>query len=114
MNTTDYILIIIAGFLGALGAGYFGYVKSGAPFDWRFFLPSIWSSVVSAMVMALGYQKTSDLTIINFITAFLSGAGIDVLSNRSQGIIQNISLQKLLKGGNSDGANNATGKTTGS
>ena len=84
MTDIDYLIVIIAAFLGSLGSGYFGYLKSGEAFNIRKFLPSIWSAVVSAMVFALGFQKTSDIATYSFILAFLGGAGVDVLTNRAQ------------------------------
>ncbi len=84
MTNLDYIIVIIAAFFGSLGSGYFGYIKSGEPFNIHKFLPSIWSAILSAMVFALGFQKTMDIGTYSFIIAFLGGAGIDVLTNRAQ------------------------------
>ena len=84
MTNYDYLIIIAAAFIGSLGSGLMGWIKSEEKFDKRKFLASVWSAVVASMLFSLAYTKTSELGIVNFIGAFLGGAGIDVMSNRSQ------------------------------
>ncbi|MDD5700627.1 MAG: hypothetical protein PHU23_01140 [Dehalococcoidales bacterium] len=84
MTNTDYIIVILAAFLGSLGSGFFGWVKSKEQFVLRKFMASVWSAVLSGMIFALAYEKTSEISVFNFVTAFLGGAGVDVLTNRAQ------------------------------
>ncbi len=84
MTNADYILIIVAAFLGSLGSGFCGFLKSQERFDMRKFMSSVWSAILSAMLFASVAEKTSELGVYNFVAAFLGGAGVDVLTNRSQ------------------------------
>jgi len=83
------MIVIAAAFLGALGSGMAGWWDSHEPFDGRKFMGSVWSALFAAMLFALGYDKVNDLGVANFITAFLGGAGVDVIGNRVQGGINN-------------------------
>jgi high-affinity Fe2+/Pb2+ permease len=84
MTNLDYFIVIAAAFAGSLGSGVFGWIKSEEKFDKRKFMASVWSAAIAAMLFALAYTKTSDLGVVNFVGAFLGGAGIDVMANRSQ------------------------------
>lgn len=84
MTNFDYIIVIFASFIGSLGSGFFGYFQSKEPFNFHKFAPSIWSAILSAMLFAAYYQKTTDIGTLNFIIAFLGGAGVDSLTKRAQ------------------------------
>jgi hypothetical protein len=89
LTNRDYIIVIAAAFIGALGSGVAGWWDSNEPFEFRKFMGSVWSALFAAMLFALGYDKINDLGVANFITAFLGGAGVDVIGNRVQGGINN-------------------------
>jgi hypothetical protein len=84
MTEIDYIIAIVAAFLGSIGSGLAGWLASGEPFSKRKFAGSAWSAIVAAMLFAAAYQKASDLNAANFIFAFLGGAGIDNLTYAAQ------------------------------
>ncbi len=76
------IPIIIASFLGALGAGSLGWFESNEPFSFRKFFPTIWRALFASMIFALSYQ--GEVGTVDLISAFLAGAGVDVIGKRIQ------------------------------
>lgn len=90
---TDTLLIIVASFLGALGAGSLGWFESNEPFSFRKFFPTIWRALFAALIFAVTYQGNTTTT--ELIAAFLAGAGVDVIGKRIQAGVNNRSLPTI-------------------
>ena len=88
MTNLDYFIVIAASFLGALGAGCAGWFASQEDFSLRKFMGTIWRAIFAAMLFSLGFDKGSDVTMISIISAFLGGAGVDVIGKRTQSAIE--------------------------
>lgn len=77
-----------AAFAGGIVAALLGWLDSGQTFAPRKFLSSVLRALVAAAVFAVGYTITPELAgILGIITAFLAGAGVDVIGNRLSGSI---------------------------
>jgi hypothetical protein len=80
--------LVVAAFIGGIVAALLGWLDSGETFAPRKFLSSILRALVAAAVFAVGYTITPVLAgILGVITAFLAGAGVDVIGNRLAGSI---------------------------
>jgi len=89
------IYIVLATFAGSLAAGVAGWLESGEKFECRKFIATAIRGFVASIITAitLNFVEASPL---NYLLAFLSGAGIDVLGKRVSGAIkyQNINNSK--------------------
>jgi len=81
----DVTLIAIAAFIGGAMASLLGYLEKSGPFNVKKFLASMVRSVFAAAGFAAAFNYAEAITAISFITAFLGGAGVDVLGNRISG-----------------------------
>ena len=82
------LIVIAVTVSGALFSAVFGWLDSGEAFVGRKFASSILHAVLAAAIIAVGYYNT--IEVINawyLFFAFLGGAGIDVLGNRTEGLI---------------------------
>jgi len=78
----NVLFIGLSAFLGGLIASVLGYLKSGEYFELRKFLISVITAFLSAVVFVTGYNYLSEVTPVALCSAFLAGAGVDVLRNR--------------------------------
>lgn len=85
----EILYVALAAFGGGIASGIMGWLESGDYFDGRKFMASIVRALIAGGVFALGYSLTGQVTIIDLITAFCAGAGVDVLGNRLAGSIKN-------------------------
>lgn len=81
----EVIYIAIAAFIGGAVAALLGYLEKSKPFDVKKFLASMVRSVFAAAGFAAAFNYAEAITAISFMTAFLGGAGVDVLGNRISG-----------------------------
>lgn len=84
----EVLIIASAAFAGAIIAALAGYLDSQASFNVRKFLSSALRAVLAAVGYAVVYHySASGLTTLDVATAFLGGAGVDVLGNRMTGYL---------------------------
>ncbi len=77
-------ILWIAGcaFLGGIVAAILGWIDSGEPFVTRKFLSSVIRALFAGFVFGVTYTFVDSSGIMDFVFAFLSGAGIDAIGNR--------------------------------
>lgn len=83
----EVILIAVAAFLGGVVAALLGWLKTDEPFVPRKFTASLVRALVSAIGFAAAFHYTNSITPIDFLLAFLGGAGVDAVGNRLSGAI---------------------------
>jgi len=78
-----------AGILGALTAGWLGWMESKEKFDVRKFGSTMIRGLFAGVGIAIGWNYMEPLNpwAVNLFVAFGIGAGIDVLGNRLAGTI---------------------------
>jgi drug/metabolite transporter (DMT)-like permease len=98
----DRLYIALAGLSGGLVTALLGWLESGEPFNPRKFGGSVIRAMVAGVVFAVGYHIADTLSIMDFLYAFLGGAGVDVIGNRIAGKFGNGGFpMPLSKGGDS-------------
>lgn len=71
------IFIAGAAGAGALALSFLGFTNSKEPFDMRKFIGSAITAVVSGVGVAVTFNYDNGVTIISYMTAFLTGVGAD-------------------------------------
>ena len=79
------ILVALAAFLGGVASAVLGFLGSHEPFDERKFMRSMLAALLSGMGIALAYRFADGVGVRDLFMDFLSGSGVDVLSNRALG-----------------------------
>ncbi len=81
MTQIEMLIIAILAILGALLAAGKAWLDSGEPFDARKFGSSAIRGIIAALVMAMTTLIDPDApaTVLNYIGAFIAGAGFDYL-----------------------------------
>lgn len=82
--------IALAAFTGGVVSAVLGYLDSGSSFQLKKFISSLLRAMVAAAVFAVGYSYSDGITPLEIGSAFIAGAGIDVLGNRGAGAIKSI------------------------
>jgi hypothetical protein len=82
--------IALAAFAGGVVSAVLGFLDSGSAFQLKKFLPSLLRALVAAAVFAVGYSYNDGITPLEIGSAFIAGAGIDILGNRGAGVIKSI------------------------
>ena len=72
----EFIIAGSAG-AGALALSLLGFLNSQEAFNWRKFVGSAITAVVSGFGVAVTYQYSQGVTAIGVMTAFLTGVGAD-------------------------------------
>lgn len=80
--------VILAAFAGAVAAALLGWSESAEAFVFRKFLGSILRGLLAALVFGVGYQFTDGLGVWGLASAFLGGAGLDVIGKKGMGAIK--------------------------
>lgn len=91
MNEVEVVIVAFATIFGAITSGWLGWLESGEPFDTRKFIATMLRGILMSLVEFVGISSLlpdMQLTVITLITAFLIGAGFDVLLKRGQGVIE--------------------------
>jgi hypothetical protein len=85
MNETN---LLAAAFVGALGSGLIGWADAHEPFDVHKFMGTIWRALFAAMLWfsSQSFVDLSGSSAALLVWAALSGAGIDAVGNRIQGV----------------------------
>jgi hypothetical protein len=81
------IWVALAAALGSLASGSLGWFDSHEPFDGRKFGGNVIRSLTAGVSIALAQTLGQYTGIALYFFAFLSGAGIDDLLNRTQGAL---------------------------
>jgi len=82
------ILIIALTILGGVISAVLGWADSGEPWDARKFIATAIRAGIGAGTLALGFQGVTDISVWVYLSAFLSGAGADILGKRIQEVAQ--------------------------
>ena len=82
------ILIIAITIFGGIISAVLGWADSGDPWDARKFITSTVRSAIGAGLLAFGFQGVTDVTIWVYLSAFMTGAGFDVIGKRLQEVVQ--------------------------
>jgi len=86
--TLQILAVTILSILGALFTASLGWLESGEAFVPRKFAASILRAVIAGFVSALGFSTIQIIGPWEYIVAFLTGAGIDVIGNRASGALK--------------------------
>ncbi len=86
----NLIIVAFAAFCGGVLAAFLGFLDSKEAWDSRKFGKSVGMALLSALGFAVAYAFTDGVTVKDCFLAFLSGAGVDVLSNRALGASSSI------------------------
>jgi len=82
----NLIWVAIMAFFGGIVSGLLGWCESGQDFIARKFCATVLRSLVAAAGTALAYPFIENLGLVpGLISAFLAGAGVDVLGHRMAG-----------------------------
>ena len=83
------LLIGLAAFGGAILSALLGWADSKEPFDTRKFLKSIIAGIFTGAGVAVSFTVSENPPgIRDYILAFITGSGTDVLSNRVMGALK--------------------------
>lgn len=75
----------LAAIAGGIGSGLLGFIESKTKWDVTKFLPNAIRSVIAGAGIAVSYSFVDMGLWAGIITAFLIGAGVDVLGHRIAG-----------------------------
>lgn len=78
------IILIALSIAGGVTSAVLGWMDSGEPFDARKFGASLIRTILGSAVAALALQGINSVDVFVYLTAFLTGAGLDVLGKRAQ------------------------------
>lgn len=78
------ITLIVLSIVGGIASAILGWMDSGEPFDSRKFGASLIRAILGSAVAALALQGIVTVDVFVYLTAFLTGAGFDVLGKRAQ------------------------------
>jgi len=91
MNEIEIVIVAFSTIMGAILSGWLGWLESGEPFEERKFMATMLRGVLVALVEFVGISALLPeipLTVVTLVTAFLIGAGFDVLLKRGQGAVE--------------------------
>lgn len=77
-------MLIILSIGGGVASAVLGWMESGELFDSRKFGASLIRAVLGSAVAALAFQGIESVDVFVYVTAFLTGAGLDVIGKRAQ------------------------------
>jgi len=81
------VYVAVAGFGGAVVGGLLGWSKSGEPFSFRKFFPTLLRAAGTGITVAVAYPVVQIVGVVpSVISAFFAGAGIDVLWHNAAAI----------------------------
>ncbi|MFW6125474.1 MAG: hypothetical protein ACOC58_00050 [Chloroflexota bacterium] len=83
----DILLVALAAFGGGVVSAALGWLESGEPFEARKFASSALRAFLAGAGFAAAYTFAGPVAMLDILTAFLAGAGVDVLGNRLAGSI---------------------------
>ena len=85
----DELYLAVSAIGGAVVAGVLGWFKAGTPLSARKIMPTVLRSLVAGVGFAALQNFTGTaISVTALATAFISGAGIDVIGHRLAGTIK--------------------------
>ena len=81
-------LIALTAFAGGLAAALLGWLESHEAFNPGKMGASVLRALLAGALFALSYQVQGEVAGVDFLYAFLAGAGVDVLGNRAMGAMR--------------------------
>ena len=81
------LIIALCAAGGGILAALLGWADSHEPFDGRKFIKSVGVAIFSGISLALMYSSTDVIGPRDYLLAFASGSGVDVLANRAWGTV---------------------------
>ena len=87
-SSIEIMLLVLCAFGGGVLVAYLGWLESGEPFDDRKFFASVGRAIVAGVVTAFLFQGVEAVDLWTYLTAFLLGAGVDVLGHRATRVYQ--------------------------
>ena len=84
----NFLYIALSAFVGGVATAFLGFLDSQQEFQIRKFCASIIRSCFAAVIIAVAFEYSDDMNPIDIALAFLGGAGIDVIGNRTAGILR--------------------------
>ena len=82
------LLVALLACTGGIVSSLLGWLDSGETFVPRKFMASVVRALIAGILFTIGYTFANGISILDLFTAFLGGAGIDVLGNRISGSIK--------------------------
>jgi len=95
MNWVQALILAFAALLGSALAGYFAWLQTTQPFDWRQYQLSLIAGLFAALVWVAKYQVQSEFGWLDIVSALIFGAGADHIANISSGIQQKYLLGQI-------------------
>lgn len=86
---TQIITLIALAIFGGVVSAVLGWLDSGEAFDARKFGASLLRAILGSAVAAMTFQGIETVDIFVYLTAFLTGAGLDVIGKRAQAVLVN-------------------------
>lgn len=77
MEQINVIWVALAAFLGAMALSMMGWISSGETFNPRKFIGSAITAVIAGVGVAVTFDYSQGITLINILMAFLIGTGAD-------------------------------------
>lgn len=89
MTDVEMLLLALAAVAGAIVAALLGWGESHEPFEPRKFLSSLGRAVIAAVIVTVTelLLPGNNVTVKDYLYAFLVGGGVDVFGNRLAGAI---------------------------
>ena len=91
MEQVQVVIVLTVTMFGAAFSGWLGWLESGEPFEERKFLATLLRGLLMALVEFVGLSSLlpgMQLTVITLVSAFLIGAGFDVVLKRGQAVLE--------------------------
>jgi hypothetical protein len=73
----DALTVALSAAMGALTLGILGWLTSKEPFDFKKFVGTFLTAIISGIGVAVTYDYGQGITVISLMTAFLTGVGAD-------------------------------------
>ena len=95
MSWVQALILAFAAFLGAALVGYYAWLQTNQPFDWRQYQLSLIAGLFAALVWVGKYQVQGEFGWLDIVTAFVFGAGADHIVAISSGLQQKYLLGQI-------------------
>lgn len=82
------LLIALAATGGGILSALAGWKDSNESFDFKKFRTSLATAILAGAGFAVAYAGVAEITQLDYLTAFLSGAGLDAGFNRVKGVLK--------------------------
>ncbi len=83
----QYFLIAVAALVGGIVTALLGWTETTEPFNPKKFTSSIIRSLIGAVVIAVAFDAAGGISPLDYLVAFLAGAGVDAGGKRVAGAL---------------------------